>query len=302
MEMEKAMIVANPSSGREEAEQYIAQLQHALEKKITHIVTHVTESEENIARFSDTAAVEQYDALYLMGGDGTIHKGVNRIAHFKRRPKLGVIPLGTVNNFARSLGISPSPEKAIAQMEEAVTRQVDIGKVNNLFFISTVSAGPIPETAYQVDAEEKAEYGPLAYLIEGVKALNDDNPARFYLTQDGKQLEETFSLVLFALSHSVVGIQTFFPHASIDDGLLQFMGLKETTAMEKLALVPELFQPEGDYSDDLIHHSFQKGSIHAVNREESSMYCTVDGEKGPAFPLAIEVYPRYLEVFVPQDE
>jgi len=293
--MSKAMIVVNPSSGREQANNYVDQLTNELKNEFGDITVQTTETDGDARRFADEAAVKRYDALFLMGGDGTINEGVNGIARYDYRPCVGVIPLGTVNNFAQSLGLPTKPEEAISQLKTAGRKKIDIGKVNDMYFVSTVSAGSIPESAQNVDPDSKTKLGPFAYLLAGLKVLNDDQTTLFEITGDGKPLEEHFSLILVALGNSVTGIGTFFPSAEIDDGYLWFMGLRDTNAVEKLSLVPELFQNNEDYSDMLATQPFKKASFRTKNKK--TFVSTVDGETGPAFPIDVEVLHQYLTVF-----
>ncbi|MEG0268485.1 MAG: acylglycerol kinase family protein, partial [Carnobacterium sp.] len=99
--MVKAMIVVNPSSGSEEAEKIVEQLKKELENQFDEMTVKATTKAGDAMQFADEAAAQQYDALFLMGGDGTINEGINGIAKHDYRPCVGVIPLGTVNNFAR---------------------------------------------------------------------------------------------------------------------------------------------------------------------------------------------------------
>ncbi|WP_277630511.1 diacylglycerol/lipid kinase family protein [Atopococcus tabaci] len=232
-----------------------------------------------------------------MGGDGTVHQAVNAIAPYPTRPCLGIIPTGTVNNFARALGISPDSEKAIAQMSFEQKRKIDVGKMNDTYFVSTVAAGSIPQSVQQVDAAAKTKFGPFAYLFEGAKALNDDSAPRFELTLDDKRLTVQFSMILVAVTHSVAGIETFFPSATPDDGKLHFMGLRETSALKKLSLVPEIFKADKENSEHLVIVSFENGHLTAPIDE--SLMCTIDGESGLSFPIDLSVLPRFLCVYSP---
>ncbi|MEG0442764.1 MAG: diacylglycerol kinase family lipid kinase [Carnobacterium sp.] len=295
--MVKAMIVVNPSSGSEEAEKYVDQLKNELENQFDEMTVKVTTKAGDAMQFADEAAAQQYDALFLMGGDGTINEGINGIAKHGYRPCVGVIPLGTVNNFARALEIAMQPEEAIAGMKTAIRRKIDIGKVNETYFVSTVSVGPIPESVQEVDVDSKTKFGPLAYVFQGLKALNDERTTLFELTVDGETWEERFSMVLVALSNSVTGIGTVFSSAEIDDGYLQLLGLRETTAVEKLALIPELFRDSEDYSNKLFLKKFKKATLSTKGTE--SFVCTVDGDSGPTFPIEVEVFHNYISVFAP---
>lgn len=295
--MTKAMIVMNPSSGHEQADSYVDDLKNKVTDWFDNVQVRVSQKEGEVFHFAEEAGRHSFDALFVIGGDGTVHQAINAIAPYPDRPCLGIIPTGTVNNFARALGISKAPEEAIAQMSFTQMRNVDVGKVNDTYFVSTVAAGSIPQSVQQVDAAAKTKFGPFAYLFEGAKALNDDSAPRFELTLDDKPLAEQFSMILVAVTHSVAGIETFFPSARPDDGKLHFMGLRETSTLEKLSLVPEIFKADQEDSEHLVIASFEKGHLTAPT--DDSLVCTIDGETGPRFPIDVSVLPRFLRVFSP---
>lgn len=293
------MIVVNPSSGSEQAEKYVDQLKAQLQSHFEQIVVNKTTKAGDAIHFANKAAFYQFDALFLMGGDGTINEGINGIAIHEHQPTVGIIPLGTVNNFARALEISVVPEEAIGNLELTSQKKVDLGKINDTYFVSTVSVGPIPESVQNVDTDSNTKFGPLAYVFEGLKALTDEHTALFDLTLDGEKIEEHYSMLLIALSNSVTGIGTVFSSAETDDGYLQLLCLKETTAVEKLQLIPELFRKDEDYSDKLVLKKFKKAAISTKGTE--NFVCTVDGDAGPAFPIEVEIFHKQLAVFVPSN-
>ncbi|SEL11136.1 lipid kinase, YegS/Rv2252/BmrU family [Carnobacterium iners] len=295
----KAMIVVNPSSGSAEAKEYVSQLKTRLEEKFDEIAIRETEKAGDALKFSAQASKEKFEAVFLMGGDGTVNEGINGIAKQDYQPDVGIIPLGTVNNFARVLGMSMKPEEAISQLDLNHKKNVDIGKVNDQFFVSTVSIGSIPETVQHVDEESKEKFGSLAYFLEGVKALNNDETSTYQMTLDGQDFEEEYSMVLVGLSSFVFGIETVFSLAKMDDGYFNMLCLKETTVTEKIKLIPELLNEDENYSDKLSVKRFKSADLKTKN--DKKFNTTVDGDKGPAFPVHFEIYPQFLTLFVPND-
>ncbi|WP_414840356.1 diacylglycerol/lipid kinase family protein [Carnobacterium sp. TMP28] len=295
----KAMIVVNPSSGSEKAKEYVSQLNSRLKEQFDEIVVKETQKAGDALNFSAQASKEQFGAVFLMGGDGTVNEGINGVAKQEYQPDIGIIPLGTINNFARVLGISMKPEEAIKQIDFKYKKDVDIGKVNDQFFVSTVSAGSIPETVQHVDEKSKETFGSLAYLLEGIKALNNDETLMYQMTLDGQDFEEEYSMVLVGLSSFVFGIETVFSFAKMDDGYFNMLCLKESTATEKIKLIPELLHNDENYSDKLSVKRFKSAKLKI--KKDKKMNATVDGDKGPAFPIQFDIYPKFLTVFVPND-
>lgn len=290
------MIIINPSSGGEESEKYTDKLKRQFETNYSEFIIKKTKKSGDAKEFAEEAALRKYDAVFAMGGDGTVSEAVNGLMLHESETVLGIIPTGTVNNVARAIGIPMNPEKAIDSLKKLSIKQIDVGKVSNRYFISSTSVGPIPESVQEVDVDMKTKFGVFAYLIEGIKALRNDEMYTFELDIEGDKWTADYSMLLIAMSNFVGGVGTVIPEAEVDDGTIHLVTLKETTAREKLSLVPKLFQDTDYTKDQLEHRSFKKATIRLL--EDKEVKCTVDGDKGITFPLELEVVPRSLTVFV----
>ena len=298
--MKKVLVVVNPSSGEEKAEEYVDQLQKVMEEMGNKLILFKTEKQtapDNIAKLIQQKAV---DWLISLGGDGTVNMCANAIMESEKDIVLGIIPLGTVNNFARMLGISMIPKQAIEQLKEARVRKVDIGKAGKGYFISSFSVGPLPATVQQVTSEQKEKLGPLAYLAEGAKALGDQETYNFHLETDQEKIEKEYGLLLVTLSNTVLGIESFFPEAAPNDGKLEFFGLTKTSLGQKVGVVMQALGGEVDQSK---YVDVTKCNILTIDFDEKDgIRATVDGDEGPSFPVTIEVLPEGLSVLVPADK
>lgn len=295
--MTKAMIIVNSSSGGEKSEDYIEQLKKQIGTTYTELTIKKTKKSGDARLFSEEAASNEYKAVFVLGGDGSVSEAVNGLMVHESKIALGIIPLGTVNNVARALGISMNPLKAIEALQEATVKQIDVGKINERFFISSTSVGPIPESVQEVDVDMKTKFGVFAYLMKGIQALRDEHTYTFEIEIEGEKWSADYSMLLIAMSNFVGGVGTAIPEAAIDDGLIHLVTLKETTTKEKLSLVPELFQDKEYTNDQLEYRTFKKAKIRLLEDKDKSISCTVDGDKGQSFPLEINVLPHALSVF-----
>lgn len=295
--MTKAMIIVNPSSGGEKSEDYIEQLKKQIGTTYTELTIKKTKKSGDARLFSEEAASNEYKAVFVLGGDGSVSEAVNGLMLHESKIALGIIPLGTVNNVARALGISMNPIKAIEALQEATIKQIDVGKINERFFISSTSVGPIPESVQEVDVDMKTKFGVFAYVMKGIQALRDEHTYTFEIEIEGEKWSADYSMLLIAMSNFVGGVGTAIPEAAIDDGLIHMVTLKETTTKEKLSLVPELFQDKEYTNDQLEYRTFKKAKIRLLEDKDKSISCTVDGDKGQTFPLEINVLPHALSVF-----
>ncbi|WP_373850249.1 diacylglycerol kinase family protein [Jeotgalibaca porci] len=296
--MGKVLLVVNPSSGQEAGKRYADSVAEALEKKYSEVVVKYTEKAGDATAFAKEAAQERYEAVFVMGGDGTVNEGVSGLAEEAYRPKFSFIPLGTVNDLGRSLGISMDPEEAISQLDRLVEKKLDVGKINNHYFIDVVAIGTIPEAVQAVEPEQKTKLGSFAYVLEGLKAVRDNKSYLFDMTIDGEKIQEESMAVLIALTNSVGGMETLLPNASYDDGKLHLIVLKGDHLVDKLGLLPKIFSGKAMDDRNVLYRAFEKG--HFSVEDGDDLVTNVDGDPGDKLPLDITVLPQHLTVLVPE--
>jgi diacylglycerol kinase (ATP) len=298
--MTKAVVIVNPTSGREEGKKYGPQAKVELEKLYDEVELKWTEKAGDATKFAREAARAHVDAVYALGGDGTVNECVNGIAPEEHRPAFGFIPLGTVNDLGRVLDIPMNADKAIENLTNRRKKAIDIGKLNDTYFINIVAIGSIPEAVHDVPIEKKTKLGPLAYLLEGVKAVSEKEVYAFKFDIDGETVEVDSFLVLIALTNSVAGIQSMIPNARVDDGYLHLVALKGDSITNKLDLVPKIFT--GKLTDDerVFYRKFEKAHISLSDRQKNeSVITNIDGDEGDPLPIKLNILKQHIEVFIP---
>ncbi len=296
--MGKVLLVVNPSSGQEAGKRYADSVAEALEKKYSEVVVKYTEKAGDATAFAKEAAQERYEAVFVMGGHGTVNEGVSGLHEEAYRPKFSFIPLGTVNDLGRSLGISMNPEEAISQLDRLVEKKLDVGKINNHYFIDVVAIGTIPEAVQAVEPEQKTKLGPFAYVLEGLKAVRDNKSYLFDIEIDGEKIQQESMAVLIAMTNSVGGMETLLPNASYDDGKLHLIVLKGDHLVDKLGLLPKIFSGKAMGDHNVLYRAFEKG--HFSVEDGDDLVTNVDGDPGDKLPLDISVLPQHLTVLVPE--
>ena len=111
--MKRAMLIVNPSSGKEEAVDYVEKIEEILNGKGYEVKVSQTEKELDAMKYCQTACRDEFDLVVSLGGDGTLNETINGMVDQTHRPLLGIVPLGTVNDFARALNIPLEPDKAV---------------------------------------------------------------------------------------------------------------------------------------------------------------------------------------------
>lgn len=164
-------IIVNPTSGHERAPRYIPLLHSVLSKRFEDIIIRLTEKAGDATDFARDAAEAGRDVV-CMGGDGTINEVINGMVPVNSSSTFGFVPFGTVNDLARALHIPRSPQGAIHMLETAVKTNIDVGRVNDRYFINVVGAGSISEAVGKVTIKEKTLFGSLAYYMKGMQVVS----------------------------------------------------------------------------------------------------------------------------------
>ncbi|SDJ36715.1 diacylglycerol/lipid kinase family protein [Salimicrobium halophilum] len=294
--MTKAMLIINPSSGQEKGLSFEQEAIDALKKRHEEVIVKYTEGENDAHRFAEEACEERYDTLVSMGGDGTINESINGLAEKEYIPDFGFVPLGTVNDFARALGIPMKEKEAIRLLENPEAKPVDIGKiVGERYFMNVLAVGAIAEATYRVSPEQKSKFGSLAYLIEGARAFKNETPFDLEITYDGNRWEGEAYLMLVALTNSVGGIESFAEHADVNDGAFHVFILKELSLPKVVTLIPDLFRGELKSNEQV---EYFKASELSVSSGED-LVVNIDGDEGMPLPFEASVLHNELNVFVP---
>lgn len=293
--MEKVRLIINPSSGQEQGKEYADLAEEKLRSMFRTVDICYTEKQDDATRFADEAAREGYDAVFAMGGDGTVDEVINGLAEHEKRPLFGFFPLGTVNDLGRALNLPLDPKEAIECISFENIKPLDIGKINDQYFMDVVAIGTIPESVNNVDPEAKTKLGKLAYIFSGLKQLVKNEAYEFVLKFDQEEVETTSSLILIGLTNSIGGFEQLLPKAQVDDGQFHLLYLKDQSMLDVIKSIPELYQGVETSSENVGYHTFKKGTIELKN--QARLETNVDGDPGPYLPITLEIYAKHLQVF-----
>lgn len=297
--MKSCLLIVNPSSGKGKAKKYAPRMKQQLEQLFDTVEVKETQKAYDATAFAKQAAAEGKTAVFCMGGDGTLNETINGLAEAHKAINLGFIPLGTANDLARALKIPLDPRKAIDLLPNARTVAIDLGKINNKYFINIIAAGALPKACEEVSAEDKTRFGILAYFIKGIQAHADQHVYTFKIESDGGCFTQKSSLLAAVLTNSIGSFETAMPGAKVNDGKIHLVVFKNLEMLDTVKIASQIIIGNIDYSKFASVHEIQKARISIIGEEKLST--TVDGEKGPDFPLELEVLPSFLKVYVPKD-
>lgn len=275
-------------------------------RALGHEVTTLQEPDwEQLLESARKAVASKPDALVVVGGDGMVNLGANLVAGTK--VPLGLVPSGTGNDMARSLGIPyENTEAAIDALAEALTRPpwvIDAGRIHYVddetgqqatrWFACVLSAGfdaIVNERANQM----RHPKGPSRYTIALALELARLKPIPYRLTLDGELLVTDGALISVGNAQSLGGGMKVTPDAVLDDGLFDVLVVQPLGRIPFVRLFPTVF--EGTHLRD------PRVKVYRAKRvriESDGVVAYADGERIGPLPIDIECVPGALRVLAP---
>lgn len=246
--MKKAMLIINPTSGGEKALDYKERLENKAKEYFEYVETKITEKAKDATVFAEEASKENYEAVIVFGGDGTVNEVISGIAEKDYIPKLGIIPGRTGNLITKLLEISQDIDEAIDQLDFNKTNSIDIGKANKSYFGYIFSVGSLPEAIHNVEIEDKTKYGVLAYAINTIKSVIKDEVFNIKIETENGSYEGEASQVLVLLSNYYADKKIFEENK---DGYANILILKNASIISKLSLIPDLLKGDIVENDNI---------------------------------------------------
>jgi lipid kinase YegS len=252
----------------------------------------VTWEKGDAQRFVSDAG--KVDVVIAAGGDGTINEVVNGLMELSHttRPSLGIVPLGTANDFASGCAIPRSVEEALALCIKGDAVPIDLGKANDHWFINAASAGLGAEITATTSPELKRLLGPAAYTLMG--AILATSVDQYQGTLRLRNREITGPLAIIANGRQTGGGIQVAPRACVNDGLLDVLVVRQISPTALLAAARELQQlpPDGEYI------SYLQAPWVEVHSEEA-IPVNLDGEPLRLSRVRYEAVPNAIRLIVP---
>ena len=288
--MKKAMLIINPTSGGEKALDYKEKLENKAKEYFEYIDTKITEKAKDATAFAEEASKENYEAVIVFGGDGTVNEVISGIAEKDYIPKLGIIPGGTGNLITKLLEISQDIDEAIDQLDFNKTNVIDIGKANKSYFGYIFSVGSLPEAIHNVEIEDKTKYGVLAYAINTIKSVIKDEVFNIKIETENGSYEGEASQVLVLLSNYYADKKIFEENK---DGYANILILKNASIISKLSLIPDLLKGDIVENDNIEYIKAKDITISSDTKLESD----IDGDQSDDLPVKITVLGNHIEIY-----
>lgn len=295
----RACVIFNPAAKGHKAERF----RRCLADIATECELQRTAAPGDARRLAATAIQEGHDTVIAAGGDGTLNEvlnGMGDVADGFERARLGVLPLGTINVFAREIGLPMNPDAAWSILQRGNERRVDLPRIeagdpgdrSRTYFAQLAGAGLDARAIQLVNWPLKKRIGPLAYVVAGLKAMAE--PQARLTVSDGARTA-TGQLVLVGNGRRYGGPFQIFPDAQVSDGWLHvciFPRVDWPTLVRcGLAL--------------LITTRLPRRSVVRLRTKSFTLigppdrHFEVDGELGGPLPARFTLQPAGLRVLVP---
>jgi lipid kinase YegS len=267
----------------------------ARQRAIGHTIeVRATSGKGDARRF--VAGAGEVDLVIAAGGDGTLNEVVHGLMDLSTaaRPAVGVVPLGTANDFATGCGIPHDPEQALALCMEGKAARIDVGKANEHWFLNAASIGFGAEITATTPPELKHLLGHAAYAVMGAILAMNVHHYRGRLTLPDREITGSGPAAIVGNGRQAGGGLQVTPRARVDDGLLDVFAVRDIPALALLTAARELqeLSPDGEYIN---YWQTPWAEVHT----EEAIPVNLDGEAMQFSSVRYEAVPRAIRLIVP---
>jgi diacylglycerol kinase (ATP) len=287
----RALLIVNEHSrsGREAGDE----AESLLEKAGLKVLRGHTASREDVARRIGECRNE-IDLVVVGGGDGSINAAAPGL--LGTGLPLGILPLGTANDLARTLGLPTGMEEAVAVIAAGHIRQIDLGEVNGHPFFNVASLGFGVELTRALTSDAKRRWGPLGYAVAGLRVLRRLRPFHVDIEIGGQRTRSHTVHLAVGNGRHYGGGMTVSETAAIDDGRLDVYSLEVASVWKLLMLLPALRTGQTRKWTEI--RTLVGQEIRIDSRRERSV--NADGEIITRTPATFQILHEAVSVFVPR--
>lgn len=292
--MKKIKIIENPSSGRQGVDSRLERITKKLLEEGYTLNKFKTEKKDDAMYETIKACKEDWDIILVSGGDGTVNEVAKGIVEGGRKIPVAILSSGTVNDFANYMKIPKSSDEFVEMIKRGNYTDVDLGKIDDTYFVNVAAGGLLSNVGFQVQPEAKLVLGRLAYYIEGLKEITTQGiePIRMKIESEEYNFEDDILLFLVSNSSSIGGFKNIAPKADVTDGLLDVVIIKKSDFPDAANIFLNVFSGEHVNHPNVVY--FKSKNIKISSDEEVAI--DIDGEYGGVLPTEISIVNNAFRV------
>ena len=234
-----------------------------------------------------------YSHVLIAGGDGTIDLLINVMMEMGVNIPIGILPMGTANDFAKYIGIPKDVTEALNQMFEFAPKKMDLGMINDRYFVNVASTGLFTDVSQKTQDEMKNSIGKLAYYIKGIEQIPNLRKIPVKITSADENFEGDMYAVLVFNGRTAGNLDLAYK-SKADDGLLDVIMIKASSILEFVPLLGKMLR--GDHLEDPVGLLYFQTKEVTIESKDEMIVSDIDGERGPDFPLHIKCIPEGITI------
>lgn len=274
----KLLFIINPKAGRTAIKNELFEIIMIFSGAGYEVVTYPTTGPDDAER-KVCADGADYDLIVCAGGDGTLENTVcGYMKMGEKKVPIGYIPVGTTNDFARSLKISRKPIEAATQIVSGKETFIDVGMMEDKYFIYIAAFGIFTDISYSTNQSLKKVMGHSAYIVEALKNITNYHGFKLEADFDGKHVSGEYIYGMVTNSFSVAGFKIRgAKHVVLDDGKFDCLFIKmPQNAIELQQILTALLSNDMDGNEMF----FECKAARVRIQSETPISWTLDGEFG----------------------
>ncbi|HBW13867.1 MAG TPA: lipid kinase [Proteiniclasticum sp.] len=289
--MKKVKFIYNPYAGDNYIMDKLDEVIDVHQKHGYRVVPERLDEEHNMAVAMEDIH-EGYSQILIAGGDGTVDILINYMMERDIRLPIGILPMGTANDYAKYIGIPKDISKALEKMFRLPPMKMDVGKINEKYFINVASTGLLTDVSQKTHSELKNAIGKLAYYIKGLEQIPTFRKIPVKFTSEEKKYDgDMYALLVF--NGRTAGNLDFAYKSKANDGLLDVILIK-ASFKEIVPLLAKMLR--GDHLEDPVGLLYFQTKELFIETTDELIVSDIDGERGPDFPLHIQCIAGGIEV------
>lgn len=297
----KAKFIINPSSGKQNFLKSIESIVGCLvlNQVVDHIDVVYTKKVGDALEEARKIRKGEYDFVVSVGGDGTLNDVVNGLLEGGSETPLAVLSMGTANDFAQYAKPPQTPEAFCRMIMEFKIRKIDVGKINDRYFINRVSGGFGANVNDKVSQESKAVLGKLAYYMEGALDFSKKGMENVRIRLDSKQFQGERDVLSFIVLNTCAGFGIYqgMPDKDMQDGVLDVLIVKKMALGQVSTLGLRALTRKMTNHPKVKHFQTKRIRIESASKEDVSV--DFDGQTFGNLPVDLSIVPGALKLIVP---